>query len=199
MSLPSSPTGQRRQSTQRTVSSPLRSTSPPASFPHRPNSGLGQSTSQGTLTPPGSGTKTRAMDLLRKHYGLGVGPPQPTPGKSNDPMNMGMSARHPTPIGIDVVASDSPAFDAKTYYDQLITTSSLPALLKRENELLAGGLLPSCGGEILRVREEIRQLDSERQSLVYGHHHELIAASDTIAAVRRTTFSLPPSPVPTCL
>ncbi len=31
---------------------------------------------------------------------------------------------------------------------------------------------------------EIRELDSERQSLVYNHHHELIAASDTIAAVR---------------
>jgi vacuolar protein sorting-associated protein 51 len=30
---------------------------------------------------------------------------------------------------------------------------------------------------------EIRQLGSERQSLVYNHHHELIAASDTIAAV----------------
>jgi len=94
---------------------------------------------------------------LRKHYGLGVGPPQPVPGKSNDPMNM-----------------DSPAFDAKTYYDQLITTSSLPALLKRENELLA----------------EIRQLDSERQSLVYGHHHELIAASDTIATVKTRAESL---------
>lgn len=31
---------------------------------------------------------------------------------------------------------------------------------------------------------EIRQLDSDRQSLVYNHHHELIAASDTISAVR---------------
>lgn len=30
---------------------------------------------------------------------------------------------------------------------------------------------------------EIRQLDGERQSLVYNHHHELIAASDTIRAV----------------
>lgn len=30
---------------------------------------------------------------------------------------------------------------------------------------------------------EIRELDSERQALVYNHHHELIAASDTIAAV----------------
>jgi hypothetical protein len=88
--------------------------------------------------------------------------------------------------------SDSPAFDAKTYYDQLITTSSLPVLLKRENELLAGGLPLSSGGEILRLHKEIRQLDSERQSLVYGHHHELIAASDTIAGVRRTTFSVAP-------
>lgn len=27
---------------------------------------------------------------------------------------------------------------------------------------------------------EIRELDGERQSLVYNHHHELIEASDTI-------------------
>lgn len=33
---------------------------------------------------------------------------------------------------------DSPSFDAKTYYEQLITTSSLGTLLRRENELLSG-------------------------------------------------------------
>ena len=66
---------------------------------------------------------------------------------------------------------DSSAFDAKAYYEQLITTASLPSLLKRENDLLS----------------EVRELDSERQSLVYNHHHELIAASDTIAAVRSYT------------
>ncbi|KAF7327996.1 hypothetical protein MKEN_00380200 [Mycena kentingensis (nom. inval.)] len=110
-------------------------------------------------SPPPSGQKTRAKDLLRKHYGLGVGPPpaMQAPTKSQDPMNL-----------------DSPAFDAKSYYEQLITTSSLPALLKRENELLT----------------EIRQLDSERQSLVYNHHHELIAASDTIAAMKTRAESL---------
>lgn len=37
---------------------------------------------------------------------------------------------------------------------------------------------------------EIRQLDGERQSLVYNRHHELIAASDTISAVRRLARSL---------
>jgi len=69
---------------------------------------------------------------------------------------------------------DSATFDAKSYYDQLITTSSLPTLLKRENELLT----------------EIRQLDSERQSLVYNHHHELIAASDTIASMKNRAEGL---------
>lgn len=33
---------------------------------------------------------------------------------------------------------DSTAFDAKAYYEQLITTASLPTLLKRENDLLTG-------------------------------------------------------------
>jgi len=33
---------------------------------------------------------------------------------------------------------DSPAFDAKSYYEQLITTSSLPALLKTSNDLKGG-------------------------------------------------------------
>ncbi|KAH8100063.1 Vps51/Vps67-domain-containing protein [Cristinia sonorae] len=102
--------------------------------------------------------KTRARDLLRKHYGLGMGPPPPLSGKGHmDPMDL-----------------DSTAFDAKAYYEQLITTSSLPVLLKRENDLMT----------------EIRQLDSERQSLVYNHHHELIAASDTIAAVKNRAEQL---------
>jgi len=69
---------------------------------------------------------------------------------------------------------DSTAFDAKAYYEQLITTSSLITLMKHENELLS----------------EIRQLDSERQALVYNHHHELIAASDTIAAMKTRAESL---------
>ena len=38
-------------------------------------------------------------------------------------------------------AIDSTAFDARAYYEQLITTSSLPTLLKTENDLLTGKLL----------------------------------------------------------
>jgi hypothetical protein len=33
------------------------------------------------------------------------------------------------------------------------------------------------------VCEEIKELDGERQSLVYNHHRDLIAASETIASV----------------
>ena len=36
---------------------------------------------------------------------------------------------------------DSNAFDAKSYYEQLIMTSSLPTLIKRENELITGTYL----------------------------------------------------------
>lgn len=75
---------------------------------------------------------------------------------------------------MDPMDLDSPAFEAKAYYEQLITTSSLTTLLKKENELLA----------------DMRQLDSERQSLVYNHHHELIAATDTISAMKTRAESL---------
>ncbi|KIK42067.1 hypothetical protein CY34DRAFT_805355 [Suillus luteus UH-Slu-Lm8-n1] len=155
-STPTSPTTQRVKSVSRVLSSPLRPTSPQSpstvipSNSRRPSLGAGQ-TSPRTKTPPGPLAKSRARDLLRKHYGLGVGPPVPLPGRSDDPMDL-----------------DSAAFDAKSYYEQLITASSLSALLKRENDLLT----------------EIRQLDGDRQSLVYNHHHELIAASDTIAAMK---------------
>ncbi|KAI9000602.1 Vps51/Vps67-domain-containing protein [Trametes punicea] len=161
----------------RPPSSPLRRPASPSSL--RSASGAGPSSSstprrtsgpmasasassvalEGRAGPGVERQKTRARELLRKHYGLGLGPPPPLGGakSSQDPMDF-----------------DSPAFDAKAYYEQLITTSSLPTLLKTENDLLT----------------EIRQLDSERQSLVYNHHHELIAASDTIAAMKSRAENL---------
>lgn len=83
--------------------------------------------------------RSRARDLLRKHYGLGVGPPTPT-GKPEDPMDLGkLKAKHIRASTHRV--TDSPSFDAKTYYEQLITTSSLATLLRRENELLSGTVI----------------------------------------------------------
>ncbi|RDB26041.1 hypothetical protein Hypma_006656 [Hypsizygus marmoreus] len=159
MSSSSSSPERRRSVVQRPTPSSLRPVSPSPSTPTTPHASVlnpqPPARRSAPSTPPPS--KARARDLLRKHYGLGVGPPPPLPGKAADPMNL-----------------DSTAFDAKTYYEQLITTSSLPNLLKRENELLT----------------EIRELDSERQSLVYNHHHELIAASDTISAMKTRAESL---------
>ena len=90
----------------------------------------------------------------------------------------------------DQPMTDSSAFDAKAYYEQLITTSSLTALLKKENELLTGELVSFASTHwVLNFWKDMRQLDSERQSLVYNHHHELIAATDTISAVSSGVWS----------
>ncbi|KAI6169788.1 hypothetical protein EDD17DRAFT_32019 [Pisolithus thermaeus] len=101
-----SPKQQHRQSTPRAVSSPLRPTTPPSSVSSWPIPLRQQSTSTHLLSGPrGSVPKTRARYLLRKHYGLGVGPPPP-PGNQNELMN-----------------KNSVAFDTKSYHDWLISTS----------------------------------------------------------------------------
>ncbi|GAA5988569.1 hypothetical protein JCM11641_004606 [Rhodosporidiobolus odoratus] len=65
-------------------------------------------------------------------------------------------------------------FTPEAYFTHLAETKSLPELLRRENELL----------------NEIRELDGERQSLVYNHHHELIDASDTIRQMKSRAEAL---------
>lgn len=94
-------------------------------------------------TPPPERSKSRARDLLRKHYGLSVTPPPPS-GRPMDPMDLGERSSRNIPYYPNQIA-DSPAFDAKAYYDQLITTSSLTTLLKKENELLTGESLDING------------------------------------------------------
>lgn len=194
-SLPSQPQ-QRRTSNPRQVSSRLTPSTPVTPNPTPPGP---LSTSAPDLqgrpnvpsTPPSQ--RARARDLLRKHYGLGLGPPSSS-GNPADPLNMGKGIFlcYKRNVSQRVCWPDSPAFDAKSYYEQLITTSSLPTLIKRENELITGiAMFHAFPPLDLRKRSsdtrismaEIRELDSERQSLVYNHHHELIAASDTIAAV----------------
>ncbi|KIY69078.1 hypothetical protein CYLTODRAFT_489198 [Cylindrobasidium torrendii FP15055 ss-10] len=138
--------------------SPLRPNSPPSTIgPLSPATPTGPPLTARRPTPSSPPPKSKARDLLRKHYGLGASVPPLSRSTSLDPMNM-----------------DSPSFDAKAYYDQLITTATLHSLIKQDNDLTA----------------EIRELGSERQALVYNHHHELIAASDTIAAVKNRADSL---------
>jgi len=117
MSQPPSPKQQRKPSTTRAVSSPLRPKSPHTtgtsqSTPPRAQSSQGQPT-QAPGAPHASAHKSRARDLLRKHYGIGVGPPPPLLGNQNDPMNMG-----------------AVAFDAICHVQLTITSQTLLRLMQ---------------------------------------------------------------------
>ncbi|KAF8307726.1 hypothetical protein DL93DRAFT_2064620 [Clavulina sp. PMI_390] len=107
-----------------------------------------------------------------------LSPPPIGNGRARDLLRQhyGLGASVPVPSGKpnDPLDMDSSAFDAANYYNQMLATSSLPTLLKQQNT----------------ISEEIRQLDGERQSLVYNHHHELIGASDTIRAMKSRAENL---------
>ncbi len=125
----------RPRSSNKVLPSPLRPNSAPQpSGSPRPT---GLPIASPTTTPP-ERSKTRAMDLLRKHYGLSVTPPPPS-GRPTDPLDLGQSFSRTVSRRFNKV-SDSPVFDSKAYYGQLLTTASLTTLLKKENELLTGEL-----------------------------------------------------------
>lgn len=70
--------------------------------------------------------------------------------------------------------TDSPSFSAQAYIQKLLNTSTLAQLLKVSTELSTS----------------ISDLEGERQSLVYNHHHELIDASVTISKMKVRAESL---------
>ncbi|GAC77155.1 hypothetical protein L1887_62767 [Cichorium endivia] len=80
---------------------------------------------------------------------------------------------------LDSTAGDSKRKGAGPDVDlnSLLRSNSLSVLLGKESELIV----------------QIRELDGERQSLVYNHHHELVAASDTIRNMKLRSESLDPS------
>jgi hypothetical protein len=97
--------------------------------------------------------------------------------------------------------ADSPNFNPKLYYQDLIERSSLADLLKVQAELARGASRRvACRSPLQKARPltgeslawrrsiccytEIRQLDQEKHDLIYGRHHDLVAASSTIQRVR---------------
>ncbi|TKY88297.1 hypothetical protein EX895_002649 [Sporisorium graminicola] len=82
----------------------------------------------------------------------------------------------PSAISRDNAGSDGPP-GPKIDLHSLLSSNSLSVLLSKESELIV----------------QIRELDGERQSLVYNHHHELVAASDTIRNMKLKSESLDPS------
>jgi hypothetical protein len=99
MSSTTSSPDRRKSLIPRPPPSSLRPSSPSPSTPTTPNANVHTAVTPHSVplsprrstrsTPPPQ--KPRARDLLRKHYGLGVGPPPPLPGKAadSDPMNLG--------------------------------------------------------------------------------------------------------------
>jgi len=69
---------------------------------------------------------------------------------------------------------ESELSDPKQLFDHLYNTASLADMIEKDKETV----------------EEIKELESERQALVYNHHHELIAASDTIHKMQTRSESL---------
>ncbi|PWN38352.1 uncharacterized protein FA14DRAFT_104174, partial [Meira miltonrushii] len=76
------------------------------------------------------------------------------------------------PMGID-----NTALGTTSTFKKIMQQRSLSQLLKEESDLLT----------------EIRELDGERQSLVYNHHHELVSASETMKNMKEQADALLPS------
>lgn len=73
-----------------------------------------------------------------------------------------------TAVSADPLDPDASCFQVDSAFHNLLQTKSLGQLIREESSLLT----------------EIRELDGERQSLVYNHHHELVSASETMKRVR---------------
>ncbi|KAM0748978.1 hypothetical protein T439DRAFT_58844 [Meredithblackwellia eburnea MCA 4105] len=125
----------------------------------------GSSAGGAAVGAPGSDKKRRARTLLRDYYGLAS-----STSSSNASENGAAARKKGDPMDIDSPTS----FNPELYFTSLSSTASIPDLLKRENELI----------------NEIRELDGERQSLVYNHHSELIDASDTIRKMKSRALLL---------
>jgi hypothetical protein len=92
-SQPSTPTPTsppRPRSSNKVLPSPLRPNSAPAPQPSSSPRPMALPIASPSITPP-ERSKTKAMDLLRKHYGLSVTPPPPS-GRPTDPLDLGQSS-----------------------------------------------------------------------------------------------------------
>lgn len=72
---------------------------------------------------------------------------------------------------------DKPGFDAEAYVNNIMATSGLPGVLRVEADLVS----------------QIRNLDSDRKSLVYDNYSKLLSATSTIRRMRTNMDPLAPT------
>lgn len=127
----------------------------------------------GTSSPSGGGRSKRRLnnDLLRNYYGLDSGSVTPNSIAS------GMDNNALGSTSSDPLDPDGSSFQVDLAFKKIMQQRSLSLLLKEESDLLT----------------EIRELDGERQSLVYNHHHELVSASETMKNMKEQADALLPS------
>lgn len=116
----------------------------------------------------------RNRAALRDYYKLApfsapsVASPPP-PSSSSLPTAVATSDPSPSPL-------DLPTFSAQSHIDALLASSPLAGVLRAEALLVS----------------EMRALDGERKALVYDNYAKLIAATDTMRAMREGMAPLAP-------
>ncbi|EGF98813.1 uncharacterized protein MELLADRAFT_76017 [Melampsora larici-populina 98AG31] len=110
--------------------------------------------------------KKRNRNLLRDYYGLSS-----------------TSSNHPPEETHDM---DSVLFNHQVWFERLIQDSSGSTTSTGSS----GSRLDLILSNANQIVSEIRELDGERQSLVYNHHHELVDASVTIGKMKTSAETL---------
>ena len=131
--------------------------------------GSGRRNIAGVSGTAAMGSSSKARDMLRDYYGLNA-----VVSADVNKLDLGVLSASNDGVYAEACATDSPLFSEAAYMQHLMSTSTVAQLL-RASTTLSGA---------------ISDLESERQALVYNHHHELIDASITISKMKVRAESL---------
>jgi vacuolar protein sorting-associated protein 51 len=127
---------------------------------------------------PPNATQRRNRVALRDYYNLksqSAGHPHNTiPSRTGSVTSIASngtaSAFDDPPTSLSLSQLDQADFNADSYVQDLLSTSSLKTVLKAESSLVS----------------EVRNLDGERKALVYDNYSMLITATETIGTMRKS-------------
>ncbi|KAF2704132.1 hypothetical protein K504DRAFT_158692 [Pleomassaria siparia CBS 279.74] len=122
---------------------------------------------------PGAGTR-RNRAALRDYYGLKAAAAKDAEAKISEES----TRTHLGPEEDETLTElDDASFKAETYVNTVLATSGLSGVLRVEADLVS----------------QIRNLDSDRKSLVYDNYSKLLAATSTIRRMRTNMDPLAPT------
>lgn len=162
------------------VQSPTISPSPSGtpSSSVRPSLDIPRVDTRSTSPAPQNASHRRNRAALRDYYNLkSKTPSRPDLSRTASITSTTSNGTASTLTALDDTISytfksqlDEANFDAETYVQELLKSSSLKTVLKAEASLVS----------------EIRNLDGERKALVYDNYSKLITATQTIGTMRRS-------------